>query len=1339
MSGLAGDPRRQAKDSIRGYIYQVLRSITVWLDLSASEQLYLEGAEDLDRIGDDVALTEQVKDTAGSGNVTLRTVSVIDAINHFWGHATRNPNITLKFRYLTTSGVGIEKGVPFGAGQCGIDLWNETSAAPESPNAEAAATSLASFLLKGTLDRPVRNFLSTASPRDILARLIVPIEWVTVQPDGKALIRHIKDRLVTHGAASGIEPADAEAAFDALYTAAFDAAAKKDEIPLTRAQFLRIFAGATAVQLPKQDLIALMKAAMAPGQANAVALQTSNLVFEGSPPLPGRHFCRVAQEQLLERALIEGTALLHGSTGTGKTLIAASHFVGDDPVWLPLRDLAPSEVKSRLTLAVQTLRAEGRARVLVVDDLDALADPRPIEASLTNLWRCQRDLGGQLVLTSDRVLSARLAQAVELVGAREVQMRPFDRAEIEAFLEQSDCPPERVAMWGGILELSTLGHPQLVNARIAALAEAGFPAARAEDLLGNAPDVDRIRFEARRLIAELPAGPRELVYRASLVTGRVTRQHLIAIARISDAIEEPGNAIDVIAGPWLEATDDRAFRVSPLVRGAAGEARGQPWVKSMHGQVAWTYLLQRTLTPWDISSVLMHCCFAGSAGPLVYIMQSLFSANEEVWAVIGEACGLYAPLGLGADDVMPFAQPADLFIFRIFQYRIAAETDSDVAMRIAAKLDEEFSDAPDDDTTRFFRFLYLSQFLSLVQVRYPLPVVVARAEEFFRVANAIEVSLPERMARTGTTLDADIPEDAYAQFAGLRIISHVQDIDDLNALMQALRAVPPIDARAMLESIGGPEDMSSILIERTWLAEHRAKESDWSAYSAKLRNAFDFCANIGATSMAGGIAPVLIRTISEDLDDAPAALEASEDLAKIAGEEPIYQCALAKVTSDAGDFPKALTIWQAALPRWPNQDGDIAAVFAFRTAAIASAKNDVWDDAAGFFDAARRLVSGEERATFALGLAMDAAYCRFNFGDRAIAVADFGAVVAALEPMQADHTVEPLLSLQRRVGGILSVLAASGEAEVDPKNLIGMCSNLDPFETDASVAPPLDTLRMSLIVLELAHGASLDCSLREAPFLRASPIISFRATSAGPLFALAQRTRDFTVIVSDGLRQLDALAVMAEQIANDDRDFMRSDDGKLRPWADGADELLIGHIVVSLFDLAAANMLDQLPLAQWRTDAEAHPNAGRVVDLINHFEKLFVTGETDAWATVLNAPTSDWSAHIASALAAVLLERLAPDALLFCHALWAQYLIEPHLRVPIATSVASMVTRHWRRMTARPALFVSPSTSIPRLLAAIDDHSAGWSKTRLVLQAALEGAQLPAGDKTRAMIESMND
>lgn len=103
----------------------------------------------------------------------------------------------------------------------------------------------------------VRQRFVDASPAELLDEIIRPIEWLAGQQDGDALVRQIKDRLVIHGAALSIPPADAELAFDALYTAAFDAAKQKDGVPLTRAQFLRIFASATGIHVPKQELLAL--------------------------------------------------------------------------------------------------------------------------------------------------------------------------------------------------------------------------------------------------------------------------------------------------------------------------------------------------------------------------------------------------------------------------------------------------------------------------------------------------------------------------------------------------------------------------------------------------------------------------------------------------------------------------------------------------------------------------------------------------------------------------------------------------------------------------------------------------------------------------------------------------------------------------------------------------------------------------------------------------------------------------------------------------------------------------------------------------------------------------
>jgi hypothetical protein len=47
---LQGDESRQAVAALRGYRYQILRSIHEWLTLAEGEILFLEGAEDFDRV-----------------------------------------------------------------------------------------------------------------------------------------------------------------------------------------------------------------------------------------------------------------------------------------------------------------------------------------------------------------------------------------------------------------------------------------------------------------------------------------------------------------------------------------------------------------------------------------------------------------------------------------------------------------------------------------------------------------------------------------------------------------------------------------------------------------------------------------------------------------------------------------------------------------------------------------------------------------------------------------------------------------------------------------------------------------------------------------------------------------------------------------------------------------------------------------------------------------------------------------------------------------------------------------------------------------------------------------
>ncbi|MDE0040761.1 MAG: hypothetical protein OXT74_01890, partial [Candidatus Poribacteria bacterium] len=71
---LKAKPERQAHNQLRGYLYQIWHSVNAWLYLSEGEVLYLEGAEDFDKVSDNEAIVTQVKATQAS--ITLRSRNV---------------------------------------------------------------------------------------------------------------------------------------------------------------------------------------------------------------------------------------------------------------------------------------------------------------------------------------------------------------------------------------------------------------------------------------------------------------------------------------------------------------------------------------------------------------------------------------------------------------------------------------------------------------------------------------------------------------------------------------------------------------------------------------------------------------------------------------------------------------------------------------------------------------------------------------------------------------------------------------------------------------------------------------------------------------------------------------------------------------------------------------------------------------------------------------------------------------------------------------------------------------------------------------------------------------
>lgn len=240
---LNSDPKRQAIHSLRGYAYQIWQSLYEWLSLSEDEELYLEGAEDIDKLGPGHAETTQVKDIQ-SGTVTLNSDEVLDTIKHFWQHKKNNPKFRIKYRFITTANRGKEKSNPFGEKK-GLDLWDDCK------HAHADLKSLKDFLLaKKPRPDDLKTFIGSASDELLRSELIVPIEWDTGNPEREYLEKIILDKIKTLGIRFGILPAASEKALPALLKYVFEKACSTDNRILTYVNLSEQFGASITVPVP---------------------------------------------------------------------------------------------------------------------------------------------------------------------------------------------------------------------------------------------------------------------------------------------------------------------------------------------------------------------------------------------------------------------------------------------------------------------------------------------------------------------------------------------------------------------------------------------------------------------------------------------------------------------------------------------------------------------------------------------------------------------------------------------------------------------------------------------------------------------------------------------------------------------------------------------------------------------------------------------------------------------------------------------------------------------------------------------------------------------------------
>jgi len=1330
---LVNDPAREAVPSMRGYWAQVWRSVLVWMDLGDTERLYLEGAEDIDRISGLTAETIQVKDV--SGNVTLRSKDVIEAIGNAWAHQQRNPRHRVKFRFLATAGISVEQGAPFGTGIGGLRLWQHSRLSEEVAGRERDSRAIAYFLLaEGKVSTAVQTFLRAASAAQIWQRLIAPIEWDTEAEEAPEVIREIKDRLVVLGQKSGVTPDKADEVAEHLYAAAYAAATRQKDRYLTHAELLRLFHERTHVSLPAATanlLLAAIPQHMGPTGSLPVAIGGRSVAIGRPPPLPARYYSREALlADIATRLSSYPVLILQGATGVGKSIAAVGQVVASSSFWgwVDLRGVPSSTLAEVLERVIAELVAEEGLTRVVLDDIEFPIDSRYIETPLARIKNilCGRD--GKLMITSSVSLPQRLSLVLAVPASGTIPIPPFSREEIAQFLISRGCPATEVAhSWAAFVELHTSGHAQLVHARIAAIEAQDFPIPDLQTITETPSDVLEARAEARRLITILDAPTRELIYRLSLTAHALPKRQVLAIASQSPAIAEAGLVFDRLVGPWLEVVSEGLFRVSPLLRGLGPEVQGEAWGTAMHAGIARAILGFRTLSPMDVSTVLFHATAAREWTLVARLSLGLLKSDKETWEALAQSANWFVAVGThGA--MRPEADVFSLSLVRLLQLRLAAADHNDAgAASVLACINEELPPTVEGTPLRLSRYFLLGQVQLCTEVALPIEQLMSIGFESIRLADELKDVLADiHYTESIQGLAGPDGKSDPAGVAGLTLIPHLTDRHHLAALLDACEPEDIDVVRRLMWSVGGQEFTAQLIFDRVWLSEFQTATPDWLECREVFQRAYAFARRYALPGLAQGAARAIAHLTDESLNDRAEALRLADEMAAEIGPSPGQDDERASIMLRKGDTAGALAIWRELLPRWPaGSQFDLQQTFSHRLAAVAAARLGEWIEAADWLRRAAVLAVDVSQATYRAGLLVDQGFARWKGGDNRGAFECLVEGVTAIDRLPADDADESAYLLRKRAGHT-AMWIANSVAGTPPKEFSepppALCSSPEPTTEVRPPSTPSDATWLNILEFEFAAKLGDQQFRSHEERLKASRYGLIRLSFDG--LRIRSRLRslaldDFVEIVADWT---DAFALCR-------RFYKESGLGAADPLPPDATppdrqqvdaDLVLGGMLSAVFELAARGMVTKQLLDHWTASAARAGLSAVTAPWLEFLAALFVHNENNGKAA-LRDTSLPWPWQALASIRIAIDSDTEPAELLMIHEYWTTNLL-PNMPMGsfVLAEIEALVTSAWRRLSEKKFLLRSPLQTVPLLQEACASASTGWQKIGEVLTAACD-------------------
>lgn len=1306
-----GDTATQAVAALRGYGYQLYASGLAWLNLSDGEVLHLEIAEDYAVVTDAALKGTQVRDTAGSGSITLQSSNVRKALNAFVDLIERNPGRTVFFHYLTTSEIGTERSKDQRVGdEPALLYWRRAAAGAE-------IAPLRSLLLELELKPKTLSHIAgldnEALRRDFLSR----IHWECGAPNILGVRSDLEAGMIEYVAtARRLSSSVGKALVPSVVEKVLMTATNRENRALRRADLLSLIDQAALVSVPLEHLTTGLSDSISGGGYT----KSSILNPVNDLPLPSIMTSRARLVDRIDRARrATGVAFICGATGLGKSFAARLLANQDQLAWdiVDFRDLTAKETEARLQVLIGEFAARP-AKNLILDDFNEADAPavRDLMARFIALAR-RRDV--TIVLTAYVAPKASTFHRFGCAASSIVEVPYFEEIEVEELVELAGGDRKYA---GSVFRVASHGHPQLTLAAVVYLLSMGWSRKALSEILTEQifEEIDAERDAVRlRLLLAMPPDGQHLLFRASMIRGSFDRELGIALGEIQPPLTFPGAVLDRLIGPWIEVVHRSRFRVSPLLIGAADKVFGASDRKAIHSFIATSLLERDSLSVLD-SGLLMHHAL-GSREPSL---------------IIGFANGVITSGTDTLDLIAPFI--ADIAKLDMTKPICAGEPAVSAMMRLAQLLAFLPSGSPDEAQTCFMALererVEVDHKGNLELTILSKLLLYPRAGELFPNWFDLLVRTDDLMMEGGFLSEpfgkASSDADGLPDLCGILFACQMRNIEtvaEFHQLVSRLDKEPSARRVRFLSSFRPGRGDISILVNHGWMKEGRDPGFDWEAaaqlYADSAKIAFSWQDRVFASRCA--VAQAICY--DENGRDPDRALRSLEDAERSFGFDIAIVRAKAKVLWRRNDHAAALPLLTAAAEQGEHDQVEYA--YIAREAGISAAELAQWADAENWFEGAQTAATGIDLPvvkSMSVGLIADSAHAAYMAGRPHFAVEKLKFALQQVQQLDPDGSLPEAYChrvIRHAVLWLFDQLTGRIRDFQDTSYAPGCASNPEPPE--AIRLHPLGDIDLAFYLLADADEALNQPTgfYREyRNYLARGPILNYEASRNISEDNRAIREHDVLNFVWR-LRRHAALDyfVATHPPGSEKEDLRDPIRGRIEPvdlvmapphLTKGAEDYLITFVFAMIIagDRRAADAA-----------IEAALQASAISDLHPLLDRMNGASET--------VPRSDREG--AASTIYLLRKEQAPDPLAFW---WAGVWMLIHLRASnlrrcLADAVIDWIFKGWeqRALTQRFRLN-APHINIPPIEAClIQNDRTLTGVTRLVLAAApAVGAQIDA-------------